>query len=132
MASLVVGDDALLVVGQRAARLHPRDHALERAVEVDHRDVLGPTPSGGDRGLVADVGQVGAGQARGLASQQPQVDVVGERLVARVDAEDPLAARDVGRRDEDLAVEAARAQERRVELVEQVRGGDHDDVLAAR
>ena len=44
--------------------------------------------------------------------------------------EDPLAAVDVGRRDEDLAVEAAGPQERRIELLEQVRGGDHDHVLA--
>ena len=44
--------------------------------------------------------------------------------------EDALAADDVGRRDEDLAVEAAGPEQRRVELLEQVRGGDHDHVLA--
>ena len=40
-----------------------------------------------------------------------------------------LAPRHVGRGDEDLAVEAARAQQRAVELLEQVRGGDHDEVV---
>ena len=68
------------------------------------------------------------GQAGGLAGEHREVDVGAERLGARVDLEDRLAAGDVGRRDEDLAVEAARAQQRRVELLEQVRRGDHDQV----
>jgi hypothetical protein len=45
-----------------------------------------------------------------------------------VHAQDLLAAAHVGRRDEDLAVEPARPQQRRIELVEQVGGGDHDHV----
>ena len=90
----------------------------------------GAAPAGGgDRGLVGDVGQVGAGQAGGLARDDLEVDV-GDRLVARVDLEDRLAAADVGRRDEDLAVEAAGAQQRRVELLEQVGRGDDDEVAA--
>ena len=51
-------------------------------------------------------------------------------IAARVDLQDALAAAAVGRRDEHLAVEAAGAQQRRVELLQQVRGGDHDDVAA--
>ena len=61
---------------------------------------------------------------------QLQIDVGGQRLVARMDLEDALAAAHVGRRDEDLAIEATRAQQRRVELVEQVGGGDDHHVLA--
>ena len=87
--------------------------------------------AGEDRRLVADVGQVGTGQAAGLAGDEVQVHVLGERLVARVHVEDLAAALEVGRRDEDLPVEAAGAQQRRVELVEQVGGGDHDDLVAA-
>ena len=79
-----------------------------------------------DRGLVADVGEVGAGEAARLLGDQVQVDVL-DGLVAGVHREDPLAALDVGRRDEHLAVEAAGAQQRGVELLEQVRGGDHDE-----
>ena len=47
-----------------------------------------------------------------------------------VDVEDRAAALQVGRGHEDLAVEAARAQQRRVELLEHVGGGDHDHVVA--
>ncbi len=43
-----------------------------------------------------------------------------------MDLEHAEASLDVGRGDEHLTVEAPRAQQRRVELVEQVRGRDHD------
>ena len=57
------------------------------------------------------------------------VDVVGHLLVAEVDLEDlePFFLR--GQRHEDLAVEAAGAQQRRVEDVGPVRGGHHHDAL---
>jgi hypothetical protein len=50
---------------------------------------------------------------------------------ARVHQEDRLAALQVGRLDQDLPVEAARAQQRRVEILEAV-GRAHDDDLVAR
>ena len=85
-----------------------------------------------DRRLVADVGQVGAGQAARLLGD----DVRGRRRRAaacwrvwtRRIRSRPL---DVGRRDEDLAVEAPGAQQRGVELVEQVGGGHDDDAPLA-
>jgi hypothetical protein len=129
VAGLVEGDDAPLVVGQGPPRLHAGDHALERGVEVLLGDLHAARPGGEDGRLVAHVGQVGAGEAGGLAGDDVEVDVLAQRLVARVDLEDLLAAADAGRRDEDLAVEAPRPQQRGVELVEQVGGGhDHDAV----
>ena len=68
---LVIGDDALLVVGQRCdATACRRSTRSSAAVEVAHRDLVGITPPGEDRRLIADVGEVGAGQARGLAREQ--------------------------------------------------------------
>ena len=72
-----------------------------------------------------------------LASWAPVIPVVlratsvrsrsaAERLALGVGAQDRLAAVAVGRRDQHLAVEAARAQQRLVELVDVVGGGDHD------
>ncbi len=83
---------------------------------------------GEDRRLVADVRQVGAGQPGGLAGDHLEVDVA-DRLVADVDAEDLLARPHVRRGDVDLAVEAAGPKQRRVELLEQVRRGDHDQAV---
>src|SRR5262249_35560136 len=47
----------------------------------------------------------------------------------RVDPEDRLAAAHVGARDRDAPVEAAGAQDRRIEDVRAVRGRDDDDAL---
>ena len=84
-----------------------------------------------DRRLVAEVGEVCAGEPGGLPRDDAEVDVAREWLAAGVDAEDRLAPRYVRRGHEDLAVEPARAEERGVEILEPVRGG-HDDHLVAR
>src|SRR4051794_22669431 len=131
VAGLVVGDDATLAVVQRGRGLHAGDDALDGVVEVVAGDRVAAAAGAEDRRLVADVGEVGAGEAARLLGDEVEVGVLAQRFVARVDVEDPPAAPDVGRRDVDLAVEAARAQERRVELLEQV-GGGHDDEPAAR
>ena len=56
---------------------------------------------------------------------------VAEGLVAGVHPEHPFASLDVGRSDEHLPVEASGAQQRRVELLEQVGGGDHHEASRA-
>ena len=84
--------------------------------------------AGEDRGLVDEVGEVGAGEARRLARDALDVDALVERLALGVDLEDRDAALHVRAVEDDLAVEAARAQERRVEDVGAVGGGDDDHV----
>ena len=85
---------------------------------------------GEQRGLVEHVGQVGTGEAGRAAGDAQQVDVLRDRLAARVDLEDLVAAVEVGGVDLDLAVEAARAQQRGVEHVGTVGRGDQDDPAA--
>ena len=126
MAGLVPGDDAPLVLGQ-AARLHAGDDALERLLEVVLHERLALAARAADRGLVADVRQVGAGQAAGLAGDDVERRRPRMRLVTRVHLQHTFATPDVGRRDEDLAVEAAGAQQGGVQLLEQVGSGDDDD-----
>ena len=58
-----------------------------------------------------------------------EVDIGRQRHVADVHLEDLLAADDVGVRHHDLAVETAGAQQRRVEHVGPVGGGDQDDAF---
>src|SRR3954470_20332733 len=131
VARLVVGGDAALAGVLRCRGLHAGDDALDGVVEVAPGDRVPVAAGAEDRRLVADVREVGAGQAARLLGDEAEVDVLAQRLVARVHLEDPLAPPHVGRRDEHLAVEAAGTQERRVELVEQVRRR-HDDEPAAR
>src|SRR5213079_1918902 len=82
-------------------------------------------------GLVGEVGEFGAGHARGRTGDLAEVDVGGERDVAGVDLEDGLTAAAVGRRDVDDPVEAAGARQGRVEDVRAVGGRDDDDALGA-
>ncbi len=85
---------------------------------------------GQQRGLVEDVLEVGAGEARRTSRDGEQVDARRERLAARVDLEDLVAAGEVGGVDLDLPVEAARTQQRRVEHVGAVGRRDQDDAAA--
>ena len=112
VSGLVPGDDALLVGGDHLPRLQARHHPLEGVLEVGLGDEVAAAAAGEDRRLVAEVGQVRAGEPRGVARDPLHVHVLGQRLVARVDAEDPLAPAHVGRRHEDLAVEPPRPQQR--------------------
>ena len=58
-----------------------------------------------------------------------EVELLAERLALRVHLEDVAAALAVGAVDDDLAIEAARAQECRIEDVGAVRGRDQDHVV---
>ena len=81
-----------------------------------------------DRRLVDEVGEVRAGEARRLPGDAFDVDALVERLALGVDLQDLGPAAHVRPVEDDLAVEAARAQQRRVEDVRPVGGGDDDDV----
>ena len=72
---------------------------------------------------------IAPGEAVGLAGELVEVRRRREGLVPRVDLEDRPAALHVGQADVDLAVEAARPEDGRVEDVEAVRRGDDDDVV---
>jgi len=63
--------------------------------------------------LVDEVGEIGAGEARRLTGDGLDLDLLVERLALRMDLEDRGAALHVRAVEDDLAVEPARAQERR-------------------
>lgn len=79
-----------------------------------------------ERRFVQHVRQVRAGEARGAAGDGREVDVRSDRLALLVDLEDLQTALHVRAVDRDLAVEAAGAQEGRVEDVGPVRRGDEN------
>ena len=80
--------------------------------------------------LIDEVGEVRAAHARRAARDDGhEVDRRVERFTLGVDLEDGQALFEVGQGNHDLTVESARAQERRVEDVGTVGGGDDDDAL---
>ena len=123
---LVPGDHPLLVVGDHLARLQPGDDSLERVVEVRLRDEVAAVAAREDRRLVAQVGEVGAGQPRGVAAPRAPCRRPGPAVSTGCGREDPLPPAHVGWWDEHLAVEPARAQQRLVQLLQHVRGRHHD------
>src|SRR5207248_1153828 len=64
-----------------------------------------------ERSLVDEVREIGAREAGGSGRERAQIDLRCERLALRVHLEDLLAADAIGPIDDDLTVEAARAQE---------------------
>ena len=111
----------------RVLRSGPGDDPVDGLFQRLVRDQPAVVARGEQRGLVDDVGQVGAGEPGRAARDDAEVDVGGERLALGVHLQHGLAADDVGRPDRDLPVEAAGTKQRRVEDVGTVGGGDQDD-----
>jgi hypothetical protein len=86
-------------------------------------------PRGEEGGLVDDVGEVGPGEARRTRGDLVHVHVGAHLHLARMDPEDGRPARAVGAIDKHLTVEAAGAQEGRVEHLGAVGGREEDDAL---
>ncbi len=132
MAGLVVGGERLLFLAHRhRAALGAHEDFVAGAVEVVHADLLDRLARGEQRRLVAQVGQVGAGEARGAARDHHRLDIVGQRQLAHVHLQDLLAAAHVRQAHHHLAIETARTQQRRVEHVGAVGRGNHDHAFAA-
>jgi hypothetical protein len=132
VACLVPGHQlALLVAHRLAGSLRPRQRAQVALAQilVGDRGVLGA--GGDDRGLVEHVGELGAGRAGGVFGQVVELDVLGQRLVFGVEAEDGQPPVPVGRVDADLHAEPAGAEQGGVEQVEAVGGRDADQTAAA-
>ena len=129
VAGLVVGGHGLVVVvHDSGALLRAGDHAVDGLVDRTLVNELHVRTRGEQRRLIQDVRQVRAREARRALGDLTQVDLRGQRLALRVDLEDGLAALQVGGLDSDLAVETARAQQRRVEDIGAVGRRDEDDV----
>ena len=130
MAALVVGDGGALRLGHHAGLLgRARDHALHGLLDLVHADPAVVAARGQKRGLVQEVRQVGTRKAHRELGELGKVDGRVHGLVVGMDLEDLLAARHVGAIHRDLAVKAAGAQQRRVEDVGAVGGGNEDDAL---
>src|SRR5450830_2001358 len=100
-----------------------------RQLEFLHLDDALAGARGEQGSLVHQVGQVGTGEARRTPCNHPGCDVVAHRHLAHMHFENLLATADIRQADHDLTVEATRTQQRRVEYVRTVSGGNHDDAI---
>ena len=97
------------------------------------RQVAGAAAQPAQAGIAAELHQVGAEEAVGALGDLAEegLRVVGQRHLAGMDFEDLAPAGRIGRADEDLAIEPARAAERRIDRIDAVGGADHDDGVDA-
>ncbi len=83
---------------------------------------------GEDCGLIDEVGEVCAAEARSLLGQDLHVHVLGHGFALRVNGKDFAPAVDIGQVQDDAPVEAAGAEEGGVQDVGAVGGGQDNDV----
>ena len=128
MARLVVGREALLLGAHYGLlALDASDHAVDGVGEVLVVDLGLAAAGGGERRFVADVGDVGSGEARGVLGYEVEVEVLREFQALEMDLEYLLALVEVGKGDVDLAVEASGAHQGLVKDVRAVGGGEDYD-----
>ena len=133
VARLVHGGELPLTLGDDAAAfLRACDELDHRLLQMRHGDDGTLFARGHQRALVEKVRKIGAREACRLPGQHVKIDVLCKRLVLRMHLQNFAAALSVGRADIDLPVEAARAQQRRVENIFSVGGGNDDDLLVGR
>ena len=128
MTALVVGDDSAFLRVHEGRLGRAEQHLVERCLELLGADAVVPVAGGMEGSLIGQVGQVGAGEARRRPGERCQVDRGRKRQALGVDPQDRLATCPVRIAHGHLAIEASRAQERRVEHVRPVGGRDHDDI----
>jgi len=122
---------ALLLLGyHEAVASDAHEELVARVLEVVHEYGRPILPNGKERRLVDEVSQIRAGSARSRAREALDVDRLVDRNLLHVDREDVLALLHVRHGYDDLAIEASRPEQGRIEDVRPVRGGeDNDSVL---
>src|SRR6266480_2852277 len=132
VAGLVIGRHALFgLAHDHGAPLGAHQDLVLGTLELVHADDALVGARGEQRRLVDEIGEVRARETGCAARDQRRLHVVGERHAAHVHAQNLLTAAHVGQRHDDLAVEAPRAQQRRIEHVGTVGRRDDDDALVA-
>jgi hypothetical protein len=125
VAGLVDRDRPALLLTQQVFLRRTGDDPVDRLLERLLVDLGAPFAHRQERRLVDQVRQLGAGEAGAELGDLGEVDIGRELAPFRVQLEDFEAAVDVRDVDDDLAVEAARAQQGGVEDVGAVGGAHH-------
>ena len=130
MAAFVIGGELLLFVGHRHRAAFGAHHHLVLGVfEFAHGDDALAAAGRQQRRFVDEIGEIGAGEARRAARDDARIDIRRQRHLAHMHAQDLFAAGEIGIGHDDLAVETARTQQRGIEHVGTVGGGDQDDAF---
>ena len=125
VAHLVVGHDlALLRVEQPISLLQSRHDPFDGVVEVSHCYGIAAAPGRKEGRLVDQIGKVGAGEAGRQGGDLFRIHIRPELGLLHIHFENLDTPLLVGPVDQNLSVEAAGAQQCRVEDLRAVRGGE--------
>ena len=128
MAGLVIGGEGFFLFRHHhRTPFGPHQDLVLGVFELGHGDDPFADAGRVQGRLVDQVGEIGAGKSGRPASNDPGIHVGRQRHLAHVHLEDLLTAQDIRIRHRHLAIETARTQERRVEDVGSVGGGDEND-----
>ena len=105
----------------------PHQHLVARFGQIRVGHLIASGTRGKQRRLVDDIGQICAREAGRSARDRTEINRRIHRHPAGVHAKNRLASFQVGIADRHLPIEAARPQQRRIENVLPVGGGDDDD-----
>lgn len=121
-------DDGIIPRDHLVLLLQAADDPVDGGLEMLHGDLDLLAAGGDESGLVADVRDVGAGEAGGERRQPLGVEggLVVELELLQIDPENLIAALDVGLVDGDLAVEPPGPEQGLVEDVGPVGAGEDD------
>ena len=128
VAGFVISRVAFFVFGHDHGLAFGTHHDLVfSAFEVFHSNYTAIAAGSKQSSFVDEVRQIGTGEARGTASEDRFIHVGADRNLAHMNFQNLLTAADIGQRNHDLTVKAARTQQCGVENVGAIRGSDHDD-----
>ena len=124
----MMGDNGPLMRREDARLLlQPGNYPLDGRLEVFHRNRLRVAPGRDHRRLIDQVRKIGTREARRERRQMVKVDIWIEEDLTGVKAEDLRASGLLRAIDQDLAVEAAGAQQRGVQDFGPVRSGQQHE-----
>ena len=132
VTGFVKGSQALFrLAHHHRAALGAHHELVLGALEMLLKDLLAIFTSSKQGRLIDQVCQIGAGKTGSASGQYPGVYVGGVRHLAHVHLENLLAAAQIRQRHHHLAVEPPGSQQRRIEHIGPVGGGDDDDPFVA-
>ena len=124
---MVRGELALILTDHSALLLRSRDYLGDRFLDLLHPDDHAVSAGRQKRRFIEHILNVRRCEARRSSRQHLRVDALIQRLVARMDFEYLFSSCDVRDADDDLPVETARSEERRIQYIRTVCRRQNDD-----
>src|SRR5262249_10930590 len=114
---------------QHALALGAHQDLVLGQLKVIHEHGFAVVASCVQRRFIHHVGEFSAGEARSAARKNRKIHIVGQGNLACMYAKDLFTSTNVGKRDHHAAIEASGTEQRWIQYVRPVGGGDQDDAF---